>query len=306
MARGYRARRYRGRYIPRVRGRYATYFRPTIRRRRPIRRRRRRAPAVAFKQRQVYISRDLTYHNKLLTAKYPNCIFKTFTRCNAYEVNAKTLSSAGTVGIGTWSDDLSVSTIFLPDDLDYIRKTWAYGQIQSLCVRVQLQEIVNGQLIITSPAAGYQNIATEELGGKMTPRIFAGLRGVNQPFPQGPSTLTDAAFLGQKPLWQNCPYTKTMVGNKVMAFYWNCPKPSRSNKHPTTDWGQSSAHDKLYEIIDAPVNQLPSMLIFFWADLLRYQFSLGPTDANSKLVYNTSYTMLIKLTDNHAFQTGTS
>lgn len=260
----------------------------------------------SFKRRQVYVSRRLTRQNQLLTAKYKNCIFKTFKRCRTFEVNAKTLGQSGTVGLGTFADTLTVTDIFLADDLLYIRNNYANAQILSLVIRIQLQEIINGQIIIASPATGYENVGSVEIGDKLTPRIYVGLQIQNQDFPDGPTELSDTSFNGKKPLWVNCPSTKTMKGNKVTSLYWNCPKPARSNKHPTKDWGQTASEDSLSEIIDANVNQVPLRVLFFWADMLRYQYGLGVLDHNTKLVFNTSYTMYIKLCDSHAWRSGTS
>lgn len=113
------SRRYRGRFrfIPRIRGRHAIYFRANH-----TRLRRRRRTATSFKRRQVYISRQLVRRRALLRTRHSNYVLKQYKRNNIYEMNAKSFAAVK----GVKHIPLTLAEVMLPDDLSYIQN--CFGQ----------------------------------------------------------------------------------------------------------------------------------------------------------------------------------
>lgn len=290
-------RRYRGRfrYIPRIRGRHAIYFRPNRYR---LRRRRRQQTAASFKRRQVYTTRRLVRHRAILRTKRSGFVMKQFKRDTVLTLNAKTMAT--TSGSNSVQNVyLTINDVILPDDLDFIKKNYDYWQPQSLVIRIQLQEIQR-PFQYSPQNVGSINTGTVNIGGSYTPRLYIGLFALGDLVPLAPTSTSDQDIQAIKGEWINHPKCKTLQSNKIMTFYWNLPKPDRSHKHETNT---ITGSDNLSTCIIGQANQLPHYLKIFWADLNKYYYTLTATNDNTALVLNMQYTLLVKLTDNTAWKT---
>ena len=204
-------------------------------------------------------------------------------------MNAKTFAAVK----GVKHIPLTLGNVMLPDDLNYIQKNFNFMQLQSVVIRVQVQEIQRPFQYTPTPT-GAINAGTVNIGGAYTPRIYMGLFGQEDLTPSVPASNSDADINAVKPEWLNCPKIKSIQSNKITSFYWNCPKPNRSGKITTAN---TAFDTHLFATLSLPANQKVQNFEVFWADLNKYYYTLTSEADNTTIILNLQYVLLFKLSD---------